>query len=324
MASITLQSNSNYVYSQGLNENPPEKLHIEPRPTLGQGATGLFNLYYVPLDVYYSLQDQIQAEAARDKEGSQENWLKITAAFFNIITSAYSGLDTVSKILIYFQAIKPNCLSFMPKISKKLPFIGLIVCTIESTIDMRGLKHAYSMLEHVHLTRSDKELLRDVKWLNQEFGTRNSVTDKARERSLIRRVYPDCAKKVQKMVPLLIEQYGSINPQEWRKLAVDLLKDVKIQSQKKFLMHSIGMIASAITIAGLVAGMCLCPYATVLSLIIIGGIFSTMRYGINEGMMHMHGWKFDPGHLIPDYVKKIFTRCVAQDNCDKEVLSRAL
>jgi len=339
MTPIALHNNLNYIYSQSDgNKEPMEELHLEPRPALGQGSSGLFNLYSVPLDMLYSLEDQFQAETSQDREGTQENWLKILAGSFNLITSGYNALDKVSKVLIYFQAIKPNCLSFMPKISKQLPVIGLIVCGIESIIDMRGLKQAYSMLTSIHLPRnylkkrefdkSDDQLFKSLEWLNQEFGTTSALTARASERSLIRRVYPDCAKKVREMLPQLIREYGLSDPQEWRKVAFDLLRDVNIQSQKKTLMHVTGMIASAITIAGLIAGICLCPYATVLVLIVVGGIFSTMRYGISEGMMHTHGWKFDAGNLIPSYVKKIyhmiFMRCVAPDNRYKAVLLKAL
>lgn len=339
MAPVALRSNSNY-YSQGWNpvqSGPSIEMAIEPRPGLGPGTSGLFNLYYVPRDFILSIQDQIHAINLNDREGSRENWLKILEAPFNIIVSIFNAINFVSKTLIYFQAIKPNCLSFLPSISRKMPFIGLVVCTIESLIEMQGLSQAHSLLKRIRLPdrlgnglATDNQMFRSLIWLDQEFCKRNTITDAIRTRSLSRRLYPHCAKKIQELVPLLIREFGRVNFEErslWRKRTCELLKDVKTQSQKKMLMHISGLAAAIITIAGLIATLCLCPWGTVLVLMIIAGVFSTMRYGISEGMMHTNGWTFDKGNLIPQSIKnfsyKIFTRCVARESSDRAVLSQS-
>jgi|GEM_PF-4170245 len=339
MTSIALHSNSNY-YSQSWSAAESEaarEAFLEPRPALGQGASSFFNLYYVPRDFILSMEDQAQAGILRDAEGSHENWLKMIEAPFNIAASAFSTIDTISKALIYFQAIKPNFLSFMPQVSKKMPFIGLIVCAIESLIEMQGFSQAYSVLKHMpdrlkaSAATTDEQMFRSLMWLNQEYCKRNTESDALRSRSLSRRLYPKCAQKIQELVPQLIQEFGRANFQErsiWRDQTFALLKDVKTQSQKKLLMHIVGLVAAFITIAGLIATLCLCPWATILALMIVGGVFSTIRYGISEGMMHTKGWKFDAENLIPESVKnisrKIFMRCVARDSIDKAVLLRSL
>jgi hypothetical protein len=339
MASVALHSNSNY-YSQSWNAEQSEsskEAFLEPRPALGQGTSGLFNLYSVPRDFILSIEDQARAGILRDTEGSHENWLKMIEAPFNIAASAFSAIDTISKVLIYFQAIKPDFLSFMPQVSKKMPFIGLIVCSIESLIEMQGFSQAYSVLKHMpdplkmSAATTDQQMFKSLMWLNQEYCKRNTETDALRSRSLSRRLYPKCAQKIQALVPQLIQEFGRVNFQDrsfWRKRTCALLKDVKTQSQKKLLMHIAGLAAAFVTIAGLTATLCLCPWATVLALMIVGGVFSTIRYGISEGMMHKNGWTFDAENLIPESVKslsrKIFMRCVAQDSVEKGVLSRSL
>jgi hypothetical protein len=139
----------------------------------------------------------------------------------------------------------------------------------------------------------------------------------ARDRSLVRRVHHRCAEKVHAMVPELIQEFGRTSSRTrtaWRARSCELLKDVQIQSQKKMLMHVIGLLGNLICIAGLIAMLCGCPYVIPLALLIIGGVICTARYGFSLGMIHTYGWSFDAGNLIPDRIKavyqKIFARCI--------------
>lgn len=305
---------------------------------------GIFNLYHIPSEFIATVRDQFEAGRLGDTEGSYDNWLKIFEAPLNLISSLFSNVELAVKLLSGC-GVDLSHLPSLLKVAKVTPILGLIVCAFESGIEIRGLTHATSIFKMLDTSfetltdnpeEMDRVILENLNRLNQAYCDDTSAVERiknlkfsyldrvqkeerirqytyltcgAKDRSLIRRVHSRCAQKVHALVPQLLQEYTRIQPEDtagWRARSCALLTDVKKQSYKKIVMHVLGLLAVAITIAGLIATLCGCPFAVPFTLLLIGGILSTGRVIISDGMMHTRGYTLDPYNLIPNWIKNLY------------------
>lgn len=96
--------------------------------------------------------------------------------------------------------------------------------------------------------------------------------------------------------------------------SLKLLENVKIQSEKKMLVYKLGALAALLVFIGSIFTL-VCSIVAInvppLVLIIIpflifsiGGIFSTARYLLNQGLLEQEGWVFDPIACLPHWIEQ--------------------
>ena len=117
------------------------------------------------------------------------------------------------------------------------------------------------------------------------------------------------AKEVEEKIDAIEERLRSYNPKE-RQIALqrgqELLKDVKVQAEKKLYVHIIGIVAVVLTILGLALLFTSCPYIIPFLLISIGGNLAMARYFMAQGWLDHKGWEFDYKNCLPKWVRKRF------------------
>lgn len=124
-----------------------------------------------------------------------------------------------------------------------------------------------------------------------------------------RRVHPRLAQQVEKELPHLIQDLQSSAPSQRKKAelrAENLFTDIKIQCDKKFLIHTLGLLAVLFTLAGLIAGFVACPIAVPFVLIIIGSALAIVRGLIHRGSMDLERWDFSIYPCIPQPLKDFY------------------
>jgi hypothetical protein len=135
-----------------------------------------------------------------------------------------------------------------------------------------------------------------------------------KKNKLVRRVHPWLADEIEKSLTPVIEDLRDPKHgkrEKAKEKAAAIFKDIQIQSQKKLLIHTIGLLAVLITIAGLIAGCCACPLLIPCLLLAIGTMLSLLRYYLYWGLMQCKGWNFSVGNCIPDYIKKIYEKIIS-------------
>lgn len=135
--------------------------------------------------------------------------------------------------------------------------------------------------------------------------------------NLIRRVHPWLANKIEESVPHIIQNLQSPQAdkkEEAMRKAESIFKDIRIQSQKKLMIHIIGLVALALTIAGLIVGCFSCPFLIPFALLMIGSGLSFVRYYLHCGFMDSEGWNFSIENCIPKPVKKIYRKVFPLEN----------
>jgi len=86
----------------------------------------------------------------------------------------------------------------------------------------------------------------------------------------------------------------------------ELLKDVKVQAQKKLSVHIVGLIAITLTTIGLPLFFVSCPYIVLFLLIFIGGVLAMARYAMASGLLDHKGWDMDYKNCLPQFIRKRF------------------
>jgi len=150
----------------------------------------------------------------------------------------------------------------------------------------------------------------------------------AKKSELTRKIHPWLTNEIEGSLPDVIRGLQSPLPSEQIKAkekAESIFADIKIQSQKKMLVHSIGMVAVLVTIAGLIAGCVFCPVLVPFILLGIGGAIAIARGLVFWGYMNARGWNFSTKDciegLIPESIRDLFKEKTANNN-DYELKSR--
>ncbi len=123
-------------------------------------------------------------------------------------------------------------------------------------------------------------------------------------RELIRRVYPTTAKEIREILPRLVQE--APHSQEMMNKGHELLQSIKTQSQKSYLIHTIGIIAVIITLIAISLPLGGIPFLLPLVLFGIAGVFSMLRYTLHKGLMHTKGWHFDIEACTPKPILRFY------------------
>ena len=125
---------------------------------------------------------------------------------------------------------------------------------------------------------------------------------------LTRQIHPWLVTRIEQSIPTLLEDLENDNPITRRdacKKAEELFTNIKIQSQKKELLHGIGLTAVALTFAGLIATCILCPVLVSIVLLLVGGGVAVVRGLVYEGAMDSEGWNFSVKACFPEAIRGI-------------------
>jgi hypothetical protein len=133
----------------------------------------------------------------------------------------------------------------------------------------------------------------------------------AKRASLDRRVRPWCGQKIaDELLPLLCKLRSPLTPKNEKEQtnieAQKLLKTIDIQAKKKLLVHTLAIIAIALTIIGAILTLVAAPYLLPLVLMGMGGAFAMTRYFLINGLQDEEGWNFSVKKCLPNFVIRAF------------------
>lgn len=123
---------------------------------------------------------------------------------------------------------------------------------------------------------------------------------------LERRIRPWCYAEIQKELNSTIELLDSFHPTEVRegKRKADVIcKLIETQIHKKRLLHIMGLIGGALSIALLIVSTLTLPWTTPLILLVAFYGLSTIQYIAYAGLLDNPGWKFTASSCIPKGIK---------------------
>lgn len=143
----------------------------------------------------------------------------------------------------------------------------------------------------------------------------------AKKSELTRKIHPWLTNEIEGSLPDVIRGLQSPLPSkqaEAKEKAESIFANIKIQSQKKMLVHSIGIVAVLVTIAGLIAGCVFCPVLVPFILLGIGGAIAIARGVVFWGYMNARGWNFSTQDciegLIPESIRDLFKEKTSNNN----------
>ena len=179
------------------------------------------------------------------------------------------------------------------------------------TTRLKKLQQIYLQIspENVHaIEASIKNKFPDLSLDKQEELKEKIIKENLKERQndLIRRVHPWLAEEIQENVSEILQdlQSNPLKSQEAKEKAIEIFKNIKTQSMKKFLIHGIGLTAVLITFAGLILSCVACPFFVPLIILTIGGILAIARYYLDLGLMNSKGWEFKIKNCLPSFLIK--------------------
>ncbi len=345
----TVITNNLLSTNQNSTDTQPEsnkKFTRLPTIYFGNGFTnvpGLTYLYSAPVELYQSVKATIKAVKIGDKEGIFEN----TSRSAQIPLNFASALgQTAWYVLEGAEKIKLLSTSFVPIIailSKCVTALGLAICAIEGALEGAGLVRSVRFLKHTSQKTDNLKFttnLRDHYFtvsktrigkieeyvqknlshlpLSEQKERKEAIIQEnlfKRESTLARRVQPWLAKEIEETLPGIITDLQSEVASKRDQAAIKtdaLYKQVKIQSQKKLLVHSLGILAVLTTLAGLICTVVACPFLVPVILLVIAAVASIARYGVHAGYLDSKGWNFDAGNCIPQFVKNLYHKIFTQ------------
>jgi hypothetical protein len=124
---------------------------------------------------------------------------------------------------------------------------------------------------------------------------------------LVRKIHPWLADEIQSSLPDVIRDLASPSQSkqaEAKEKAEALFANIKTQSKKKILTHTIGAVAVLFTIAGLIAACISCPIIIPFVLLGIGTLLAFARGGVHWGFMNTRGWNFSAKDCYEGFVSE--------------------
>ncbi|GEM_PF-7006330 len=141
----------------------------------------------------------------------------------------------------------------------------------------------------------------------------NTVDSKRCE--LIRKIHPWLVNEIEESLTEVISglQSSEKSKQEvCKEKARALFANIKIQSQKKMFVHTLGIIAVVVTLAGLIAGCISCPIFIPFLLLAVGTALAVSRSLVHWGYMNTKGWDFSIKNciegLVPESIREFFNK----------------
>ena len=165
---------------------------------------------------------------------------------------------------------------------------------------------------HLSSLSAEEQTVRKSKIVQNFLDTKKS--------ELIRKIHLWLADEIQNSLPEVIRDLQSSSPSkqtEAKEKAESIFASIKIQSQKKILTHTIGIIAVLFTVAGLIAACISCPVIIPFILLAVGGVLAIARGGVHWGYMNTKGWNFSVNDcyegFVPESIREFFSK-KSEDN----------
>lgn len=316
--------------------NKNENLYLGPG---NLNVPGMSHVMYAPGAFYEQSQAVYEAHKIQDKEGLIDNSLRCIQTPLNATHGALQISSNVLTIGTFFSWISKQVLCAAKISSYTTAGMGLILYSVELILETIGLYRATrfynNFYPHERVIGSDQqELYRSylTKIKNKYFQIsykrylkiREAIQKKfpnvppadtqlylqqtlhtrlqTQKNNLVRRVQPWLANKIEKSIPQILGGLESTNPLT-RKNAADkatlLFENIKIQMQKKWIVHIFTLLAISLLLAGLIAGLCTGSLVFLLTLGFVGTAFVWLRNGLYWGYIDSEGWNFSIENCIP-------------------------
>jgi hypothetical protein len=190
-----------------------------------------------------------------------------------------------------------------------------IINKIQKTVLLSQLKllgKRYFQILPNHIDEIDKYAKKYLSHLprpkQEERKKRIIATQLERKQAkLTRRVQPWLQERIAVEHPKLIKDLESGIPAR-EKAAIEkaeaLFTNIKIQSDKKLLIHTLGMLAVLFTVAGLMAGCISCPFLVPLLILLCGTGLAIARGLTYSGSINLEGWNFSFSECLPACLKE--------------------
>jgi hypothetical protein len=152
---------------------------------------------------------------------------------------------------------------------------------------------------------------------------------KRKSNDLIRRVQPWLANKIEQTLPGIIQDLQSddaLKRQEAKGKAAEIFDNIKMQSQKKLLIHGVGLAAVLITAVGLILSLSCFALPFLIPFIVVsgGGILAIARYFLNRGLINSTGWEFNGENCIPKFIQAMAKKTPSVEKKAPEPISTIL
>ncbi len=162
----------------------------------------------------------------------------------------------------------------------------------------------------------EKIYLARLEQLHNTYFNGNPGDLTAKKNELIRRVHPWLADAIEQALPTTIKNLqgpDSLKRAEGKQKAEEIFHHIQLQSQKKILVHSIGLAAVITTTIGLILGCFAVPFFIPFIVLLAGAVLALGRYYLNEGLMDSKGWDFKVENCIPSIVKAIYQKIIESE-----------
>lgn len=308
---------------------------VAPSLYLGPGYTnipGIINLMFSPRVFCQGVKAAYRAFKIGDREGIFENVLRI----LQVPVDMGNALMQSGWYLLSTGLICEGALKLAGRLSKFIMATGLLFCAIEGMLEGMGLaksvkfdRRFYPKIdsledkENIYLSAllklktfffevSPEEMQKIDTYVRNVLpnGTSDRIAMKinelvtnlleAKKNRLIRRMYPRLAADIENSLPRLVTDLQSSVPDKIREAAAKasaLFENIRIQSQKKQLLHIVGLLAIMITVVGILTG--------AWPALLVGSILAMVRYCMHLGLMDSKGWHFCVENCTPAILRKI-------------------
>lgn len=277
---------------------------------------GMCRIFSLPCECAQRVREVYRAQSLGDNEGVVENVLRIIELPFDMTSTLFNGLDLLFKGLLYFGfATRTPGLKMLSKI---IPTVGLVVGGFETFFELRSFKHTWDMIKVLKLP-PEEALHRFKMQYCQTPQLVNNITafvrgtcasrdeeertiDKyiqqanaARARRLERRIGREAANR-------FYEAMDPLNELGFE----EILDDIHTQVKKQLLLHALCLLATLVSIAGIITMLCGCPLLLPLILVSVSSGLTAVHWVLTEGMLPCKGWKFDISKLLPECLRRRF------------------
>jgi hypothetical protein len=319
---------------------------------LGSGSTdlpGIANLFFAPYEFFLSMKALLSAEKINDGEGILQNGLRVISTPFSFINSVSKLVWYIFEGGIYFKLISAAYQHTLLPLTWSIAGLGFIVCAIEGVIESIGLyrsKKFYNQFypqeneEKIYLTKlqqlsnrflkispEEQQKIHDYVQRKPLSVEKQKLEEKmmaakltTKKNDLIRRVHPWLADEIEQTVPGTLQNLQSSDPTkrgEAKDKAAEIFQKMRLQSQKKILIHTIGLAAVLVTTIGLILGCFPFPFLIPLAVLLVGGALSVARQLLHAGFMDSKGWEFNVENCIPSTVKRIYHKIFSLEKKEK-------
>jgi hypothetical protein len=294
------------------------------------GSTGIT----APLDAFFYISDYIRASAFNDKEAQHDLLIRLSALPLGFTYSIIYILSLLSKIGAFFD-ITNGLKGAARLLGHCLNILGLIFTCFETIFESYSLYKDTKFLARLKPLHNDRETTREVLTaLYQDYFQlseeeveilthlcEKTVNDSEEEKctdlgvrwlemkkaALAHRVRPWAAERVQTELTLdLVKRLQDPKDEEAHQTADELLKVLKQQSWKKFIVHVLGLAALGIQGTSYTLFLLGVPFSIMLLGIFF--LFYFSRYFLIRGCLDQQGWRISPTDCIPGIIKTVWAK----------------